>query len=257
MVKTPHKDRVARAFGRAADYAAHAHVQRQAAEMLADHILTAAPAPGQAILDIGCGTGFLTQALARRMEAAAWTITDIAPAMLDRAAAALDLPATYRVMDGERPDLGDARFDLIASSLAFQWFADLPGAVSRLAGLLRPGGVLAFATMAAGSFSEWRDAHMALGLTPGTPAYPDAPALRSLAPPGFAATVDILPFVQHHDDARAFLRQVKAIGAATAADGHRALPPGALRRVMAAYDAGPRTATYRIGFCLFRAPPVG
>jgi len=27
--------------------------------------------------------------------------------------------------------------------------------------------------------------------------------------------------------------------------------------VIAAYDAGPRTATYRIGICLFRAPAIG
>jgi malonyl-CoA O-methyltransferase len=258
MIAIPHKHRVARAFGRAQDYAAQAHVQRQAAEALADHILATAPAQGVSILEIGCGTGFLTEAVHARLGPAAWTITDIAPEMVARAIATLDIDGDYRVMDGEHPDLlPDARFDLIMSSLSFQWFADLPGAIARLAKLLRPGGLLAFSTMAAGSFTEWRAAHAALGLSPGTPAYPDEPALHATVPDGFTASIDITPFVQRHDDARAFLHQVKAIGAAVPAQGSEALSPAELRRVMAAYDAGPRTATYRIAFCLFRAPAIG
>jgi malonyl-CoA O-methyltransferase len=257
MNALPHKNRIARAFGQAGDYGEQAHVQRLVARRLADDIATASPAAEPWILEIGCGTGFLTEALSSRIASARWTITDIAPEMVERASASLDLPGVYRVMDGEHPDLGDARFDLIVSSLAFQWFVDLPAAVGRLVGLLKPGGVLAFGTMAAGSFNEWRGAHETLGLAAGTPHYPDAEALRAIAPDGFAASVEIVPFIQQHDDARAFLRQLKAIGAATATDGRKALSPGALRRVMAAYDAGPRTATYQIAFCLFRAPPIG
>jgi malonyl-CoA O-methyltransferase len=50
------------------------------------------------------------------------------------------------------------------------------------------------------------------------------------------------------------MRRLKAIGAGVPREGHRALSPSALRAVAGAYDAGPRTATYRIGFCLLRAP---
>jgi malonyl-CoA O-methyltransferase len=257
MIVPPHKNRIARAFGRASGYAAEAHVQRQVAHALAERIAATWRTAEPSILEIGCGTGFLTAALAAHIAPASWTITDIAPEMVARASASLKLPGAYRTMDGEHPDLGDARFDLIVSSLAFQWFADLPSAVARLAGLLKPGGVLAFATMAAGSFMEWRAAHKALRLTAGTPHYPDADALQALTPNGFAASVEVVPFVQQHEDARAFLRQLKAIGAATATNGHRTASPGELRRVMAAYDAGPRTATYHVGFCLFRAPPIG
>lgn len=257
MIAIPHKARVARAFGRADDYAAWAHVQRQVADALADRIARSALPAGPEILEIGCGTGFLTRALSARIGAAHWTITDIAPEMVARARAELGIPAMYRVMDGERPDAEAGRFDLIAASLAFQWFADLPGAVARLCALLKPGGLLAFATMAQGSFDEWRAAHAALGLAPGTPSYPDADALAALAPPGFAAIAEAAAFVQQHQDARDFLHHVKAIGAGVAAADHRPLPPARLRRVMAIYDAGPRTATYRIGFCLFRAPEIG
>jgi malonyl-CoA O-methyltransferase len=257
MAGLSHKNRIAQAFGQARDYQEQAHVQRQVARQLAGDIVGASPVAEPDILEIGCGTGFLTEALSSRIASARWTVTDIAPEMVERAAASLDLPASYRVMDGEHPDLGDSRFDLIVSSLAFQWFTDLPAAVASLAKLLKPGGILAFATMAAGSFSEWRGAHEAIGLAAGTPDYPGAGALRAIAPDGFTASIEIIPFIQQHDDARAFLHQLKAIGAATATAGRKGLAPASLRRVMAFYDAGPRTATHQVAFCLFRAPPIG
>jgi malonyl-CoA O-methyltransferase len=37
------------------------------------------------VLEIGCGTGFLSEALLARLPAASLTATDIAPAMLERA----------------------------------------------------------------------------------------------------------------------------------------------------------------------------
>src|SRR3546814_19035159 len=66
----------------------------------------------------------------------------------------------YVAMDGERPCFApDVRFDLVCSSLAFQWFHDLEGAVASLCALLAPGGHLAFTPLAEGSFDEWRAAH--------------------------------------------------------------------------------------------------
>src|SRR3546814_16095652 len=63
----------------------------------------------------------------------------------------------YLAMDGEQPCFAEhVRFDLICSSLAFQWFDDLHASVARLARWLAPGGYLAFTTMADGSFAEWR-----------------------------------------------------------------------------------------------------
>ena len=84
----------------------------------------------------------------------------------------------FAAMDGEVLDI-EGPFDLIVSSLAFQWFADLPRAIGRLAHRLAPGGHLVFTTMAAGSFAEWRAAHD--GLASGTPDYPGADGLCALA----------------------------------------------------------------------------
>ena len=231
--------RIASAFGRADRYDDAAAAQRMAAERLAGRIAATGIGENPRVLELGCGTGFLTRSLAEAIGPARWTVSDIAPEMVARARDRIDFDADFRIVDGESVDPALGRFDLIVSSLAFQWFADLPGAVSRLAGRLEPGGLLAFATMAAGSFPEWSAALAAEGIAGGTPAYPDAAALAALAPPGMTADIAVVDIPQPESDARGFLRRLKAIGAGTPAPGYRPLPPAALRRAMARFDAAP------------------
>lgn len=253
----PRQSRIVAAFDGAADYDSAALVQRDSALRLADRIAAAGDWNGARILELGCGTGFLTMALAARALGARWTVSDVAPAMVARARAALSdrlgPDAAWRLIDGEAVDPAIGPVDLIASNLAFQWFADLPGAVTRLCGLLGPGGLLAFSTMAEGSFAEWTDLLAEDGRTAGTPAYPGQEALTALAPPGYRADVEIVEIHRQEQDARSFLRRLKAIGAGTPVEGHRPVPPAALRRALARFDAGPRRITYRLGYCLIRA----
>lgn len=236
---------VAHAFDRAADYDRHAGLQREVAERLAERI-AALPLPlAPRVLEIGCGTGFLGAALIARLPAdTRWTMTDIAPAMLERARARFaGRPGiTFALMDGEAPDR-EGPFDLICSSLAFQWFADLPRAISRLAALLAPGGRLAFTTLAAGSFAEWRTAHG--DLPAGTADYPDAEALRTA---GLDVTIEAVPV--RHASAAAFLRALKGVGAGTPRAGHRPLGPSALRATMACFEAAGAVTTYQIATCI-------
>jgi len=244
--------RIAAAFGRAHRYEEDAAVQRAAAVALGRRIAAATLPPRPRILELGCGTGFLTRAVAEAIGPARWTVTDVAPAMVERARAALDLDADFRVADGEAVDPALGAFDLIASNLAFQWFHDLPGAIKRLAERLGDGGLLAFTTMAADSFPEWTAALAAEDLASGTPDYPDERALHTLVPPLLSGDIEIVDMPEAQHDARSFLRGLKAIGAGTPAPGYRPLSPAALRRAMARFDAGPRIITYRIGFCLLR-----
>jgi malonyl-CoA O-methyltransferase len=258
-VATP---RVARAFDAAVGYAEHATVQRRVATTLARRIaalpVVAARERRPRLLEIGCGTGFLTQALLDEGLGGDWLVTDIAPAMLRRCAATLaarDSSARldFAVMDGAWPadDLPRGGFDLVCSSLAFQWLDDLPGALSRLAPLLAPGGALAFTTLVAGTFAEWETAHRALGLASGGLAYPDLERLASSFPPGGTLSLGERSEREDHASARAFLRSVKRIGAASAPEGRRPLPPAALRRVMAGFDAAGARATYRVATCVW------
>ena len=226
-------------FARAADYDTHAAIQREVAGALATTIDTLPLPPGEG-LEIGCGTGFLTAQLPAQL---GWTITDIAPAMLERACAKRP-GATFHAMDGEHPDLAGP-FALIASSLAFQWFADIAAAQTRLRSLLAPGGWLAFTTLAEGSFAEWRAAHADLPC--GLHDYPDAAALAATG-----AQVSLRSIRHDFGSARGLLRHLKGIGAGAPRAGHRPLGPAALREVMARFDAAGAKASYVVATCLWQ-----
>lgn len=252
-------ERVQAAFNAARDYDGQARVQRQVAADLAARII-ALPLPARPrVLEIGCGTGFLTRAvLASDLTPALWLATDLAPAMVERCR--LGTPARphlgFATLDGEQGTMpAQAPFDLICASLAFQWFTDLPTAIARLYGWLAPGGHLIFTTLIAGTFAEWAEAHHAEGLEPGTPAFLPLPALAALHPHWQAAPPVAEDQVERHGHARDFLRALKAIGAGTARPDHQPLPPAALRRVMARFDAMGAAATYRVATCHFWREP--
>lgn len=218
---------VARAFAAAAPrYDAAAKVQRVVARSLAARAPSA-----RRILEIGCGTGFLTAELLARLPGCTLLATDLAPEMVAACRASLpDARLECRVMDGMWPDQPPGAFDLVVSSLAFQWFEDLEAALARLAALLAPGGKLVFATLGADTFREWRDAHRDLGLPCGARLFPEAVALSW--PAGGGGTVEEERLRAEYPDALSFLRGLKTIGAHLPEPGHRPLAPGDLRRVL-------------------------
>lgn len=235
--------RLAAAFGAAAAYDQHGAIQRAVARELASRIAALPLAHAPRALDVGCGTGFLGEALIPMLPDARWMMSDLAAPMLERARARLGEAARYHAMDGEFPDL-DGPFDLVASSLAFQWFGDLAAAVGRYRARLAPDGWLAFTTLAQGSFAQWRAAHGDLPC-----GVPDYPAPGALAAMGLAVDIVDLPFT---DGGRAFLRHLHGIGARLPREGHRPLSPAQLKQVIARFDEAGGTATYRVAFCTLR-----
>ena len=235
---------VAASFDRASNYDDHADVQRQVATTLACTILADRLPEHPRILELGCGTGFLSRALLDHLPHAEYWVTDIAPAMVDRARQRLQgyAGAHFAIMDASQPTLSGP-FDVICSSLALQWVPDLPACIDRLRRLLAPKGRLAFTTLGAGSFAEWREAYGEL--TPGTPDYPTIDRLREI---GLEVTVQTL--VREYPNARAFLRSLKSIGAGTPQPGYRPLSAIALRSVMRQFETGGARARYVVATCI-------
>ena len=242
---------IRRAFDDAAEtYDAAAPVQRVVAARLAERIARLPLPKRPRILEIGCGTGFLTEALQARLPDAEWLVTDLSPRMLGACRARVGPGVTFEVMDGERPTVGDRRFDLICSSLAVQWFKDLGAGLAGLQELLAPGGWLAVSTLAEGTLHEWRRAHADLGLPCGARDFPSPKALTAmLGPRGRLETETV---VQAHANARGFLGDLKAIGAGCPAPGRRPLGPRELKRVMRRFDELGAAARYEVACGLVR-----
>lgn len=243
------KQRISDAFGAAAThYDDHAGPQRVAARLVADLAQRQRPSGVVRILEIGCGTGLLTRDIQARWPGAQLVVTDLSPAMLDRAAAQGLVGGIFLAMDGESPPFEGSWFDLILSSLAFQWFDDVPSAIGRLASLLTPGGSLIFSTMGQDSFAAWRAAHHACGMAAGVPDYPSLEAVRAM----LRAYDDSFAFDESVPldcgGARGLIAHLKGIGAVVPETGRKPLTPAQLRAVMAAFDAAGGTDAYQILF---------
>jgi ubiquinone/menaquinone biosynthesis C-methylase UbiE len=102
---------------------------------------TAGLGTGAAVLEIGCGTGQLTERLA--CSGFRVTAIDIGPSMITAARRRLTgADVSFLATSFEDLVAADASFDLVISSAAFHWI-DPEVAFSKSARLLRPGGWLA------------------------------------------------------------------------------------------------------------------
>lgn len=136
----------------AATYDRHNCPQRE----LGERLLTLLPATSpHRILDVGAGTGLLTQYLLERYPEASIDALDIAPGMVDvgRERFQQQSRVTWKLGDA-RQFTSSHRYDLIVSNAALQWMPSLPSALSHLVEQLEPGGVLGIGMMLSETLSE-------------------------------------------------------------------------------------------------------
>jgi ubiquinone/menaquinone biosynthesis C-methylase UbiE len=96
---------------------------------------------GLKVLDAGCGSGPLAEAL--RAKGAVVSGFDLSPAMVDLARARLGDDADLRVADLGAPlPYPDDAFDLVVASLALHYVEDWASALAELRRVLKPGGRL-------------------------------------------------------------------------------------------------------------------
>lgn len=246
--------RIQHSFDAAEGYDAAALLQRVAARRLFDLLKArlAGKAPRR-ILEVGCGTGFLTQMLHEAWPETELIATDIAPKMLQRARNRVGNRVQFCEMDAARPDVVGP-FDLICGNLVFQWLAEPAAVLQTLAERLTPGGVIAVSTLLDGTFAEWQNACAAEGLVAGTPEYPDARTVQGWQPRLCAGRWVAERCVQPFESGLAFVRHLKATGASVPREGVAAFSPADLRRVMARFDASGALATWHLAYGCFQKP---
>jgi SAM-dependent methyltransferase len=136
-------------WDRAVDaYAAHWHAAL--AGVQAEMLAAAAPAPGEQVLDVACGTGVVTLAAADAVGARGRVVgVDLSQRMVAAARRRAEAPRRHHVsfdrMDAEQLALPDASFDLGLCALGLMYLPDPGAALRELHRVLRPGGRAALA----------------------------------------------------------------------------------------------------------------
>lgn len=124
-------------------YARHWH--GSLAGVQGESLALAAPAPGEAVLDVACGAGVMAAAAASAVGPAGRVLgVDLSDAMVQASRQrALDLnlgQAAFARMDAEQLQLPDAGFDLALCALGLMYVPDPDAALRELRRVLRPGG---------------------------------------------------------------------------------------------------------------------
>lgn len=95
-------------------------------------------------LDVGCGAGALTSAVAETRAPRRLAGVDPSPGFLDTARERLaGVDAEFRVADAQELPLDDASFDRVVSGLVLNFVPDQPAALAEMHRVVRPGGAVA------------------------------------------------------------------------------------------------------------------
>lgn len=117
----------------------------------------------ETVLDAGCGSGRVTQALVERLPRGHVIAVDGSQEMLDAARKRLGPAPELIRADLEQLDLGERTVDAILSTATFHWIGDHARLFARLRGTLRDGGVLVAQCGGEGNTRELVAASRAVG----------------------------------------------------------------------------------------------
>lgn len=138
-------------------YTSEAVVQQQIALKLACMVQQQLAIMPHRAVEVGCGSGFMTDRLLRLFPQTEWFLNDIAPSSAEYAKAAAKregvVRANFVLGDAEKWELPPG-IDLFASSSAIQWFVDLELFVARLAGAMSSGGIVAISSFGPKNLKE-------------------------------------------------------------------------------------------------------
>lgn len=256
---------MAGAFGRGAEYYQdNAGVQKEAAQRLVAFLnLRAGALPPGPILEVGCGTGFVSEGLCSIFPDRTVHLTDLSEGMVRYCAESVASRRSTHVSaftaDAEFWRGGD-EYALIVAAFVAQWFKDPAAGLRRLARSLRPGGILLASVPTAASFPEWRRAcDEAREPFTGAP----LPEASELAAGLTSAHLDVewteASFTETFRSPLDFLIHLKRMGAA-AGSSREPLSTGSMRRLLRAWERrtdGPARITYQVLFLLAARPLSG
>lgn len=236
------KDKVKRRFSKnAKTYDKFANVQKYMGNKLMELI------DGKTysnILEIGSGTGYVTELLRKNYPKAKITAMDIADGMIEYTSKRMsDSNIDFVCGDFETADL-NGKFDLIISNATIQWFNDHKSSVEKMKSLLTDGGTICLSTFGIKTFIELHETYRALQdssddyVKPGQDFY-DLIMLNNLMTgffnPANVITVDEI-YTEKFKDCMSFFNSIKKIGANNASSSNTVKDPKFIFKVIDHYE---------------------
>lgn len=150
------KKKIAQSFGLAANtYDSVAHFQRWVGDSLMGKIPGCSP---ETIVDLGCGTGHFSKSLSHKFPQANYIGIDLSEGMVRFAKYHHSSEYIWLTGDADSLPFKNDSIDLIFSSLAIQWCANLPNLMQEIKRVLSPNGRFVFSTLLDGSLHELKAA---------------------------------------------------------------------------------------------------
>ncbi|MED4079621.1 malonyl-ACP O-methyltransferase BioC [Halalkalibacterium halodurans] len=163
------KQTVERHFSKSAHlYDGVNHVQRKMAHRLVqllDEKRRDAKDEPRAILDIGCGTGWLTRECLKSFPQATIDAVDLSKQMLEVAEKNVSFHPNVQFIQGDiekmvREKPSAKTYDVIVANAVFQWLDKPTETVGQLRSWLKPNGLLLFSTFGPDTFYELHDSFL-------------------------------------------------------------------------------------------------
>ncbi len=261
----PAKNDIKNSFNRAAStYDEAAFLQREIGDRLLQRLDYIKLSP-QRLLDLGCGTGYVTSKLGTRYPQAEIVALDLAAEMVACTRRQLDtgpwlkrlfgkMPARhYLCADAEHIPLAGTTTDLIFSNLALQW-CNPENVFCEALRVLSPGGLLMFTTFGPDTLKELRAAFSSIDEKPHVNVFIDMHDLGDLlVHAGFADPVmDMEILTLTYSELKTLLQELKQIGARNVMPGRNQGLMGrqAWARIVQGYEKfrtqGKLPATYEV-----------
>ena len=162
------KEAISQSFGEAASYyEEHATLRKDIADRL---IASLQPwrdiIPSGPIIELGCGTGFVTQGLAEMYANRQLEVTDLSPKMIDfcEQKFADREGLEFSVLDAEDPPYNEPHYALSVSGFTAHWFDDPALTLGKWLEATQPGGLLLASFPGNESFPKWKKYCQELGL---------------------------------------------------------------------------------------------
>lgn len=251
----PFKDEIADNFGKAvSSYHKHAEVQKGVADRL---IASLEPwrdiLPPGPILEIGCGTGFVTEGIIELYPKREKIITDIAPEMTEFCRQRFDKAENirFRALDAEQISTEQPEYAMTVCGFTAQWFKNPALTLGKMMEATKPGGLLLASFPGSESFPEWKECCRELGIPFTGNTLPDTEEMvvkMSTGPVQVDYYEDTVR--QKFSSALDFFQHMKTIGAGTRREG-RALKLSEMKMLMNHWDAQQNddiTVSYHVVF---------